>query len=156
MHGYINNNNIDCKTPIYIKLLHTTGDICNDSYSLFIDSTNILEGNLQQNQYTFSLLISNKFSINQTIVPVFDKSYYITVKLFDSKDYKHTFVLNTDDKIIIGDNLYKLTYTFSNTNYNSTYLMCNIYGFINDSFNLSNSNSNNCYDEYIIIITLTN
>ena len=153
MTGYIYNNNINCKTPVYVKLLHTTGDICNDYYSLFIDSTNILDGHLQHLQYTFSLLISNKISINQTIVPVFDKSYDITVKLFDSNNYIHTFVLNTMNKIMIADNLYKLSYTFSNTDYNTSYLMCNIRGFINDSFHLTNNN--NCYDDYIINITIT-
>jgi hypothetical protein len=118
MTGYININSVQNKTPIYVKLLQITGDMCHDSYSLFIESTNILEGHLQQRQYTFSLVISNKISINNTIVQVFDKPYDIYIKLFDIHDYEYSFVLNTDNKILIADNLYKLTHTFTNTKCN--------------------------------------
>ena len=77
MTGYISNNNISIKTHIYIRLLQTTGDICNDTYDLFIDSTNILYGNLELKEYTFTLLISASLSINHIMVPVFDTPYEI-------------------------------------------------------------------------------
>jgi hypothetical protein len=151
MTGYIYNNNIsiNSKTPIYIRLLHTTGDICNDKYELFIDSTNILDGDLEQKEYTFTLLISATLSINHIMVPVFDKPYEIYIKLFDMNEYENTIVLNTDDKVLIGDNIYKLTYTFTNNKYNYSQLMCNIRGYINDSFNILNSDKI-AYDDYII------
>jgi hypothetical protein len=151
MTGYISNNiiSINSKTPIYIRLLQTTGEICNDKYDLFIDSTNIIDGNLELKEYTFTLLISATLSINQTIVPVFDKSYEIYIKLFDLNEYEKTFVINTDDKVLIGDNIYKLSCKFTNNKYNYSQLMCNIRGYINDSFNILNSDKI-AYDDYII------
>jgi hypothetical protein len=160
MTGYISNNNIHCKTPIYIKLLHTTYDNtcekcdkCKDTYQLFIESTNVFEGYLQQQHYTFTMLISSKISINQTIVEVFDKSYEIYIKLFDMDNYECSFVLNTCDKILIADNIYKLTYTFTNNQYNYSQLMCNIKGYINDSFFLSICDKLT-YDDYIINVNI--
>jgi hypothetical protein len=149
MTGYISNNNISIKTHIYIRLLQTTGDICNDTYDLFIDSTNILYGNLELKEYTFTLLISASLSINHIMVPVFDKPYEIYIKLFDMNEYENTFVLNTCDKVLIGNNIYKLSYTFVNNKYNYSQLMCNIRGYINDSFNILNSDKI-AYDDYII------
>jgi hypothetical protein len=165
MTGYISNNNIHCKTPIYIKLLHTTTDNfhhiiddknnykCKDTYQMFIESTNVFEGYLQQQSYTFTMLISSKISINHTIVEVFDKSYEIYIKLFDMDDYECSFVINTCDKILIADNIYKLTYTFTNNQYNCTQLMCNIKGYINDSFVLSICDKLT-YDDYIINVNI--
>jgi hypothetical protein len=84
------------------------------------------------------------------IIPVktnMDNEIYI--KLFDMGEYEKSFVINTGDKVLIGDNIYKLSCKFTNNKYNKSQLMCNIRGYINDSFNILNSDKIT-YDDYII------
>ena len=135
MSGYITNNHIQCIIPIKLNLLHTTNDECEtnkycDYYSLFIESSNVLKCEIYNKQYTFSMYISKEITIDQKIVPVFDKSYDICINIFDLNQNNITFIINTDSKIPIY-NLYKLTHTFRGVNmYNTVY--CSISGYIND------------------------
>jgi hypothetical protein len=76
------------------------------------------------------MYISKEITIDQKIVPVFDKSYDICINIFDLNQNNITFIINTDSKIPIY-NLYKLTHTFRGVNmYNTVY--CSISGYIND------------------------
>ena len=139
MTGYISGNNIHCELPIQTQLLHTTNDICehnkySDYYSLFIESCNILKGELYNRQYTFTLYISKEIIIDQIIIPVFDKSYDIYIDIFDINQNNLSFVINTDNKITIH-NFYKLTTTFSCSKMNPK-VFCNIRGYINDYINV--------------------
>ena len=135
MLGYINKNNIHCIEPIQSHLLYTTSDICETNkycnyYSLFIDSSNILKGVIYNRQFTFIMYISNEITIDDIIYPVFDKSYEIFINIFDLNNNKISFVINTDEKILIGK-IYKLTYSFMGVNM-SPNMFCNIRGYIND------------------------